>query len=102
MIDNDNCGDVEAKPIRRSEIQLHRLGDETILYDPTRKRVHALNTTGGFIWQHLDGECSLENIAKAMSLEFDGVSNEKALLDVRNLIDNFQMEGLLQEKEDSE
>lgn len=45
--------------------------DGAILFDPDTARVQAVNLTGAFIWERLDGDRSLEAICGELSAQFD-------------------------------
>lgn len=55
--------------------------DEAVLVNVRRDEVLHLNPTASYLWSKLDGEKSLEEIAEAMTLEYE-VGKEEALRDI--------------------
>ncbi len=53
---------------------------EAVLVDVRRDEVMHLNPVASFLWSNLDGRASLEEIARAMTAEYD-VELETALAD---------------------
>ncbi len=77
-----------------------KIGDETIVV-PVRAHVadlesiYTFNEVGSAIWERLDGERSVSDIARSLADEFD-VSEETALADVRRLLAVLEDEGLVE------
>jgi hypothetical protein len=49
--------------------------------------VYTLNETGAFIWEHIDGKRSVEEIINAVTTEYD-IDNMEAETDIFSFIDN--------------
>jgi len=48
---------------RRERLLIEKLSDEVLVYDLDRKKAHCLNQTAALIWNHCDGQTSLEEMA---------------------------------------
>ena len=51
--------------------------------------VYTLNETGAFIWEHIDGKRSVEEIIAAVTEEYE-IDNENASEDVFSFIDDMR------------
>ena len=61
---------------RTTELIVEALPTETIVYDTTNHRVHCLNETASLIWQHCDGQTSVEQIANRLSRRLRAPADE--------------------------
>lgn len=66
------------------------------LYAPDPGLTRYLNETASFIWQMLDGEQSLSDVARELTAEFEGCTPKQALADVVELVVSLSSEGLAQ------
>lgn len=48
---------------RKDGLLIEMLPDEVLVYDLDRKKAHCLNQTAGLIWNHCDGQTSVEEMA---------------------------------------
>jgi hypothetical protein len=48
---------------RRERLLIEELPDEVLVYDLDRKKAHCLNQTAALIWNHCDGQTSVEEMA---------------------------------------
>jgi hypothetical protein len=48
---------------RKEGLLIEMLPDEVLVYDLDRKKAHCLNQTAGLIWNHCDGQTSVEEMA---------------------------------------
>jgi len=57
---------------------------EAVLVNPENKMIYVLNHTGAFAWRKIDGKNNAEEIARALSIEYQANSSEaeKDLLDL--------------------
>ncbi len=83
------------RPKGRGEVLCREVDDGFILYDPDEGKVHSLNPVAAFIWDSLDGTQSLAEIAGNLK-EFSGVQGHDISADVRNTVETFNEEGLLE------
>jgi len=77
-------------PRRSSSIIARRTGDEYVLVPVTNNiadmtSMYTLNETGAFIWDLIDGERSVDQIAAAMVAEYD-IDAAMALSDVETYL----------------
>jgi hypothetical protein len=56
---------------RNEQVVVRELTDEVLVYDLTRHRAHCLNRTAAFVWNHCDGETTVNEIARLMGEEWD-------------------------------
>ena len=61
--------------------------------------IYNLNPVGAFIWQHLDGEKSLQEIAAMITEEFD-VSGKQAESDLNDFVDELKDIGAVKKVSD--
>jgi len=80
--------------MRRPDVSSQTLDDELILYDPDLGRAHVLNRTAAQVWSLCDGTRSVEAIARQLATAH-GIELEQALVDVRDLVDDFGRADLL-------
>lgn len=60
------------RPRRRGEITFQSMPDGTaVLVDPASGAAYALNATGARVWQLCDGSHTLDEVAAALTQEFD-------------------------------
>lgn len=75
-----------ACPVKkRDSLTLRRVGDELLLLDEERKRIHQLNQTATFIWDVSDRVADLAEIARLLADEFE-VNEAAALKDVLEVV----------------
>lgn len=83
-------------PKGRSDVVFRPLDDSWVLFDPRTEQLHVLNLSAALIWEHLDGETSLEEIAEAVGSAFDPpIAASRALADVEPVLQRFRDAGLL-------
>ena len=83
-----------ARPTKMDHLIQHDLDDEVLVYDPVVDRTHRLNTSATRIWDLCDGTRSLEDIARAITNQFE-VEFETALVDARAVLEQLKEEQLL-------
>jgi hypothetical protein len=59
---------------RKNDILVHRVDDEVVVYDKKRSEAHRLNRTASEVWDLIDGERSIADIAAALSIDESIVS----------------------------
>ena len=55
---------------RRQGLVVQEMSDEVLMYDLKRHKAHCLNRTAAFVWNHCDGETTVDEIAKLMETEW--------------------------------
>lgn len=53
----------ELPRARKEGLLIENLPDEVLVYDLDRKKAHCLNQTAALIWNHCDGQTSIEGMA---------------------------------------
>ncbi|MBX7116396.1 MAG: PqqD family protein [Myxococcaceae bacterium] len=63
---------VEAASVcaRQPAAAFHRFGDDTVVLDATGTQLRGLNATGARVWEMLDGQKTLRQIAETLAAEF--------------------------------
>ena len=93
MIDNWNSMTGLKSILSHSpSIVTRKTGNEYVLVPVTNNiadmhSVYTLNETGAFIWEHIDGERSVEEIIAAVTEEYE-IDNKSASEDVFSFIDD--------------
>ena len=83
-----------ARPRKMDHLIQHDMDEEVLVYDPVVDRTHRLNLTATLIWGLCDGTRSLEDIARALTEQFE-VEFETALQDARSVLEQLREEQLL-------
>jgi len=63
------------------------LNEEAILFDPTGSKFFMLNSTSSFMWERLKSPTTAESLADEVCKNFENISPEDALKDVRSTLD---------------
>jgi hypothetical protein len=87
-----------AKPLRKSDILVQELGEQTILYRAEGKAIHVLNPTARLIWELCDGQHSLRDMEQAVHASFAIPEGHDVCADIRRTVDGFSSKGLLEER----
>ncbi len=89
------------KPRRHPDSAFRPIGDEGgLVVLPGRAEVKVLNPVGIKVFSLLDGTRTVEQIAEAVTAEFD-VEREQALQDVREFLDELSQQGMLADNEEA-
>ena len=54
-------------PVRSADATLQRVGTEAILHDRRNGRAHVINNSAARIWELIDGQANVEQIAGAFA-----------------------------------
>ncbi|NNE65998.1 MAG: PqqD family protein [Pyrinomonadaceae bacterium] len=81
--------------IRKHDIVVREVADETLVYDISRNRAFCLNPTSAAIWKLCDGTLSIEDIALRLGMETEKDVNDDL---VWLAVSQFSKEGLLDRK----
>lgn len=54
-------------PVRKDDLLVQKLGEETIVYDLSAHRAHSLNRTAGLVFEKLDGKRDVDAITRELS-----------------------------------
>ena len=63
--------DEKSVPRRHAEATSRNVDGEEVIMLPHAGFVHVLNETGAFLWAHMDGQHTVEEIARAMTDDFE-------------------------------
>jgi hypothetical protein len=72
-------------PVRNPHLAWRQIEGEIVIISPEDSQVHELNETAAFVWMHADGTSSVEEIADALTTEFE-VAREAARADISELV----------------
>lgn len=67
---------------------------EVVVLDPDSEQVHLLSRSGALLWQLLDGETTVDELARDVAFAFD-LDAERALEDVSAFVLEVATSGLL-------
>ena len=84
-------------PLRRADVNVRTVGDETVVLDRRRRRIHQLNATASFVWRRCDGRHAVDDIAAGLVDDFD-VDPVIAEKDAAETVRQLAEAGLLQER----
>ncbi len=76
---------VEPPPVRRTDMTVHELDGEALMYDEATGDTHHLNETALFIWRQCDGRQDARRIARGLAKRYD-VSLESAVEHVERML----------------
>ncbi|HRV95246.1 MAG TPA: PqqD family peptide modification chaperone [Anaerolineae bacterium] len=85
------------KPIRKSNIMVKDIGDETLIYSLEQEKVHVLNPTARLIWKLCDGQHSLADMEEILRSRFFIATDHDVIDDVKQTLRVFATQGLLQQ-----
>jgi hypothetical protein len=88
---------MDTYPQKSSDTSFRVLGDEAVIVNFKDSFFYNLNRVGTFIWNRCDGRHSVDEIARALTQEFE-VSPETASHDCREFLDELAQQGLLRWK----
>jgi hypothetical protein len=82
-------------PRRSSRCAWQTLDGEAVLLDLEGRRVMGLNPVGSFVWELLDGQRTVEDLAAAVAARF-GADPARAGQDVRAFLATLRERGLVE------
>ncbi len=87
-------------PLRRTDVRMHELDGEALIFDPVSADTHRLNETALLIWRQCDGRHDVEHIASRLTETYD-VSENEAMECVRRSLEEFDTCGLILVEDES-
>ena len=90
----------KSKFIRNKSVSTCRCGDNAILFNADFGKEKVINGSAFWIWQNLDGDSNIQEIANDMSRQFEVVSHETVIEDIRNFLSELEKEGFIETRED--
>ena len=86
---------------RSSAVSTRLMGDgEAVLFNADTAEQQVLNGSGLWIWERLDGKRAVEDLARAMEAEFEGVSEAQASRDIQAFVEDLFHQGFLETARD--
>ena len=86
----------QSEPKPNLDVSSRIVDGEVVVLDHANEQIHKLNTTAGFVWNHLDGIVSVERVAAELTQHFE-VDEQRALMDVRTIVAQLKDLGLVTE-----
>jgi len=80
---------------RKSGLIVKEVDSEILIYDQTTNKAHCLNPTAAKVWKRCDGQMTVAEACRSLSIEFDSPVEESV---VRYAIDQFAKDHLLAEE----
>jgi hypothetical protein len=85
------------KPVRKPDVTIKDIGDETLLYGTDEQAIHVLNPTARLIWSLCDGQHTLADMEQAVHANFAVPEGRNVREDIQRTLDIFAGKNLLQE-----
>jgi Coenzyme PQQ synthesis protein D (PqqD) len=79
---------------RNPALAWREIDEETVIISPGESVMHELNDTGSFLWRHVDGRRTAEDLAALLVEQYD-VTPETALADTLELLEELSSRKLL-------
>lgn len=68
--------------------------DWAVLFDPDTAETYGLDETSSFVWKHIDGKNSAEDIVKLLYDEFEDIPDDAATK-IEKFFDQLEAKGLI-------
>ena len=92
--DPQRKGLTDPRPIRRTDVTVHELDGEALVFDATSCDTHRLNDTALFIWHRCDGRQDARRVAEQLAGAYD-ISPDSAFEHVERMFGEFQARRLV-------
>jgi hypothetical protein len=56
------------------------VGDQLVVYDEVRQRLHVLSRTAAFVWSHCDGQNAVSDLVALLGRELDAPADESVVM----------------------
>lgn len=86
--------DLQLVPVPNQDFCVRQVGEELVFLAESGDQYISLNSVGSFLWQQMDGQHSLRDIADILRDEYE-VSEAVALADLQEFVAQLQAQGLL-------
>lgn len=93
--------DPSSRPCADSRVEVERLEDELLLYDPDRGKVVNLNGTGAFVWSLSNGDHTLGEIVDEIERSAPDTDRDRIRSDTESFLQSMIDEGILELKDGS-
>ncbi len=87
--------DIDWKPCRAEAFVWRVVGNEVYVLGDDGLTLRVFNGTGSALWSLCDGTRSIDELARTIVEQFEGISFEDALGDVREFLDGLAQTGML-------
>ena len=87
---------IAKKPIKKEGIYTRKLGDEWILYNAEKERMHILNSTAEYVWRMCDGSHDISAIEAKLREAYNIGDDRQLENDVRQILEEFDQLGVIQ------
>jgi hypothetical protein len=78
-------------PLRAQSLEVQEAGEDVLVHDPQRQKIHVLNASAAKVLQACDGRTSLQEIAERIAPQYAA----RAYADVVRIVEEFRRLGLL-------
>jgi hypothetical protein len=65
---------------RRDDVRMRAVGDQMVVYDEERQRLHLLNRSAALVFRHADGQRSVADLAALLGREFEAPADDSVVL----------------------
>ncbi len=86
------------RPVHKDHVLLRDMGDECLLYDRERGRIHVLNAVAGTVWRMCDGAHGIGAIAEAVRDAYEVPHDADVTGDVETIVTTLANLELLQSR----
>ena len=76
---------------RRDELLLQNIGDQLVVYDQKRRRLHVLNRSAALVWRHCDGHRDVAQLAETIGRELGTPGDNEVILLALQQLDEAQL-----------
>lgn len=83
-------------PIQRSNLTLHKFGDQIVLHDEVNGKVHVLNEVAAFIWSQCSNGNTIDALKEAIRSEFQGLEDADLDNDIESTLREFSARNLVE------
>lgn len=80
--------------IRNSKIAWQKVEEKVVLVSPKTKKIHILYGTGGYLWECLEQQRSVDQLTELVCEQYDA-TQEQAQLDIQEFLNQMQEEDLV-------
>lgn len=90
---------LRRRPTRAATVIARDLGEELVLLDTRDEQYYSLDEIGAFIWQLIDGQRSIADLAVAVAAEYEA-PEPTIQQDTLEIVENLATEGLIVWRDD--
>ncbi|GAC1566783.1 MAG: hypothetical protein NVS2B3_01460 [Vulcanimicrobiaceae bacterium] len=83
-----------SNPLRKTNLEIRRVGEEVLVHDLEREKVHILNASAGDVLDLCDGEHSIADLTRALAAA-TGADARAIEPDVRAIVATFSENDLI-------